>query len=374
VHTRRGRRSLPTALPMSRRKRFDFDGEASSVIASSVRDEILRKTQDDGVSALANAKLIARERLRPDPDQPRRHFDRAGLLALAASLLADGMQSPITAYYDDEEDHFVIMTGERRWQAAGIAGLERVPVLVQPPPEHPADTLGKQLAENLLRADLTELEKAQALARLRELRPQTWEELARQHGLSDRRLYQMLSLIGAPEPLQAAIQERQISGRHARAIARLPQALQMEVLTQVIGANLSARATEELVRTLVPERPEVGAEHEEDSPGSEEAAPLGPTAGAVAAVLDAPTQQARRRQVRQFSGRVEAMETQLRNLRVGELLPKVQELPEYVQRMRRLRSALDDYIGFLERVQLDAPGSMELPSVSGDEIYREVVQ
>jgi hypothetical protein len=84
----------------------------------------------------------------------------------------------------------------------------------------------------------------------------------------------------------------------------------------------------------------------------------------VAAVLDLPAQRERARQVRRFAGRVDAMETQLRNLRVGELLPRVAELPEYVQRMRRLREALEAYINFLERVQLDAPG--EMAPVDGD--------
>ena len=69
--------------------------------------------------------------------------------------------------------------------------------------------------------------------------------------------------------------------------------------------------------------------------------------------IDAPRA---RRQVRRFTTRVETMERQLRNLRVAELLPRVDELPEYVQRMRSLRAALDEYILFLERLQLDAPG------------------
>ena len=197
---------------MSRRKQFSLGSEPTGVLPSPIRAEILRKTRDDGVSALPGAKLIARERLRPDPQQPRRAFERAGLLSLAGSLLADGMQQPITAYYDDEDDAFTIVAGERRWRAAEIAGLERVPVIVGPRPDDPADTLGKQLAENLLRVDLTELEKARALARLRELQPQTWEHLAMQHGLSDRRLYQMLSLLEAPEPLQEAIQQGEIGG------------------------------------------------------------------------------------------------------------------------------------------------------------------
>ena len=329
---------------MSRRKRFEFDREAPALIASSVRDEILRKTQDDGVAPLAGAKLIARERLRPDPAQPRRHFDRAALLSLATSLLADGMQAPITAYYDDEEDVFTILTGERRWRAAGIAELERVPVLLQPRPADPADTLGKQLAENLLREDLTELEKAQALARLRALQPQTWQELARRHGLSDRRLYQMLSLIDAPEPLQIAIQDRQISGRHARALARLPEAQQMEMLLRVVADGLSVRTTEDLVRTLLPEAeerterdgegnstlprtspepaawdlldPDIRTQDPADPPASARGlisrdgnpispvppVPLGPTVGSVAALIETPLPPARQRQVRQLGG------------------------------------------------------------------------
>ena len=343
---------------MSRRKSFSFDDAAPTVLASSVRDEILRKTQDDGVTTLVSAKLIARERLRPDPDQPRHYFNDESLQALAASLLADGMQLPITAYYNDQEDIFVILTGERRWRASGIAGLDRVPVLIQPQPEHAADTLGKQLAENVLRADLTELEKAQALARLRQLRPQTWVELARRHGLSDRRLYQMLSLIGAPEPIQAAVQERRISGRHARALARLPLELQVEALSRVVSTTLSARDTEELVRTLLPAGPDEPTETRVEQGN---AVAGGPLAGSVATILETPTPVRRKGQMRQFAARVDAMEMQLRNLRVGDLVPKVDELPEYVQRMRQLRTALDEYISFLERVQLDAPGAMALP-------------
>jgi ParB family chromosome partitioning protein len=334
---------------MSRRKSFSFEDTAPAVLTSTVREEILRKTQDDGVTTLVSAQLIARERLRPDPDQPRRHFDSEALQALAASLLADGMQQPITAFYDDEDDVFVIVTGERRWRAAAIAGLDRVPVLIQPRPEHPADALAKQLAENLLRADLTELEKAQALARLRQLRPQTWVELARSHGLSDRRLYQMLSLIDAPAPLQAAVQERRISGRHARALARLPEHLQLELLSQVVAHDLPARATEELVRSLLPPA-------EDGHDANPVTRTPGPTAGQVADVMEDVEAPRARRQVRRFAARVDAMERQLRNLRVAELLPRVDELPEYIRRMRTLRAALDEYILFLERLQLDAPG------------------
>jgi ParB/RepB/Spo0J family partition protein len=355
---------------MSRRKSFDFAMQSSGVLDSPVRDEILRKTRDDGVSPLEGAKLIARDRLRPDPEQPRRYFDPTELQALASSLLADGMQSPITAFYDDADEAFTIITGERRWRASGIAGLERVPVLVMAPPAHPADTLGKQLAENLLRSDLTELEKARALARLRDIQPQTWVELARRHGLTDRRVHQMLSLLHTAEPIQSAVQSGRISGRHARAIARLPAEPQMEVLAQVIGEELSVRATEELVRRLVPT---VGPEENEadeavDEPAAEaegaEPAPAtepGPPVQAVTAIMEIQAERTRRRQVRKVTSRVEAMEQQLRNLRVEELLPSVADLPEYVLRMRRLRDALDGYILFLERVHLDAPGEMESP-------------
>ena len=347
---------------MSRRKQFDFELEESEVIPSPVRTEILRKTQDDGVTPLAGAKLIARERLRPDPVQPRRAFDAERLQALAASLIADGMQSPITAYYDDDDDIFTIVTGERRWRASGIAGMTHVPVLLTAQPNNPADVLGRQLAENLLRSDLTELEKALALARMRELQPQSWVDLANTHGLSDRRVYQMLSLLDAPEPIKEAIQAGRISGRHARAVTRLPAGARMAVLSDVIGRHLSVRDTEELVRSLLPDQPGDEAESAELDELHVDQSELGPTAGAVVAVLDAPSRQQRRRQVRRFATRVDAMESQLRNVRLGELLPSVPELPEYVQRMRRLRDALDSYIGFLERVHLDMPGEMEEPS------------
>ncbi|MGH2346895.1 MAG: ParB/RepB/Spo0J family partition protein, partial [Chloroflexota bacterium] len=293
--------------------------QSSGVLDSPVRDEILRKTRDDGVSALEGAKLIDRDRLRPDPEQPRRHFDSAELQALASSLMADGMQSPITAFYDDSDEAFTIITGERRWRASAIAGMERVPVLVAPRPAHPADTLGKQLAENLLRADLTELEKARALARLRDIQPQTWVELARRHGLTDRRVHQMLSLLHTPEPIQAAVQSGRISGRHARAIARLPDEPRMEVLAQVIGEELSARATEDLVRRLAPpadtaqsageQEPDADPGMDADTPPTPTTQP-GPPVEAVTAIMEVTAERTRRRQVRRVTGRVEAMERQ----------------------------------------------------------------
>jgi ParB family chromosome partitioning protein len=363
---------------MSRRKSFEFAMQSSGVLESPVRDEILRKTRDDGVSALEGAKLIDRDRLRPDPEQPRRHFDSAELQALASSLMADGMQSPITAFYDDADEAFTIITGERRWRASGIAGMARVPVLVVARPAHPADTLGKQLAENLLRADLTELEKARALARLRDIQPQTWVELARRHGLTDRRVHQMLSLLHTAEPIQVAVQSGRISGRHARAIARLPAEPQMEVLAQVIGEELSARATEELVRRMAPPTDiatpptdtggsadeQESAEQEPDADANSASPHAGPPVEAVTAIMQVTAERTRRRQVRRVTGRVEAMERQLRNLRVEELLPSVADLPEYVLRMRRLRDALEAYIAFLERVHLDAPGEMESPEIT----------
>ena len=77
-----------------------------------------------------NAKQIRRDRIVPDPNQPRKTFPQESLEELAASLKARGMLQPISVWYDSADDHYVIIYGERRWRASGMAGMEVLPAIV----------------------------------------------------------------------------------------------------------------------------------------------------------------------------------------------------------------------------------------------------
>ena len=115
--------------------------------------------------------------IRPNPKQPRRHFDAATLAELAESIKARGLLQPIVVARDG--DGYLLMAGERRWRAAQLAGLETVPALIRED-----DPLEVAMIENLQREDLTALEEAEGLGQLIERYGYTHEQLAEMLGKS----------------------------------------------------------------------------------------------------------------------------------------------------------------------------------------------
>ena len=132
----------------------EFDFTPIPQPAAPARDLALTASSD-GSQPLSAARLVPLDRLLADPDQPRKTFDDEALDELATSLRTAGMRQPITAYYDDNLEAFVVVSGERRLIAARRAGLTHAPVLVEHRPTSDADKLVLQLAENLVREDLT---------------------------------------------------------------------------------------------------------------------------------------------------------------------------------------------------------------------------
>ncbi len=239
-------------------KRFDFTPIAQP--AAPARDRALTASSD-GSAPLAAARLVPLERLIADPDQPRKVFAEEALGELADSLRAQGMRQPITAYYDDSKERFVVISGERRLIAAGRAGLAQVPVLVERRPGTEGDKLVLQLAENLVREDLTVPEAAHALARLRELRPGDWLEVARRHGIGRRRAYQYLEHLKDVTPLREALEQGTVSEGHAEELRRAPEGRVPFLLHEVVTHGLSVGNTRKLIAA---ERAE--AEREEPQP------------------------------------------------------------------------------------------------------------
>ena len=188
----------------------------------------------------------------PGPMQPRTKFDEAALENLAESIKTHGIVQPLLVRRRGEG--FELIAGERRWRAAKMAGLERVPVLVKDVADQ--NLLEIALIENIQREDLNPIEEAQAYKRLIENVGLTQEALAMRVGRDRSYITNYLRLLKLPEDLQQLVIEGRLSTGHARTILGLTQAdLQRRLARQVIEDGLSVRATEILVQKAATDRP-----------------------------------------------------------------------------------------------------------------------
>ncbi len=189
-----------------------------------------------------------------NPRQPRQALNAAKLQELAASLREHGVIQPLVVtelepVEDREPDapRYQLIAGERRWQAARLAGLSTVPVIIKE--ATPEETLELALVENLQRADLNPLEEANAYRQLMEEFGLTQEIVAARVGRSRVAVANSLRLLSLPEEVKENLAGELISEGHARALLGLPaKESQVEAMKAVIAKGLSVRQTEELVR------------------------------------------------------------------------------------------------------------------------------
>ncbi len=187
--------------------------------------------------------------IRPNPNQPRQHFDPEALEELVHSLKTVGLLQPIVVRPVDSG--YEIVAGERRWRAAGEAGWETVPALVRRTDD--ADLLRDALLENLHRVQLNPLEEAAAYQQLLSDFGVTQEELADRLGRSRPHLTNTLRLLKLPPAVQRRVAAGVLSAGHARALLALPSTEQMDSLAnRIVAEGLSVRTTEELVASDVP--------------------------------------------------------------------------------------------------------------------------
>lgn len=184
----------------------------------------------------------------PGPMQPRSHFDEGSLEGLADSIRAHGIVQPLLVRR--QGDRYELIAGERRWRAARLAGLAKVPVVVKEVPDQ--DLLEIALIENIQRENLNPIEEAQAYKRLIENVGLTQEALAARVGRDRSYITNYLRLLKLPDDLQQLVVEGRLSTGHARTILGLAHVdLQRKIARQVIDGALSVRATEHLVRKAV---------------------------------------------------------------------------------------------------------------------------
>jgi len=185
--------------------------------------------------------------IRPNPDQPRRSVDQAGLEALAVSIRASGIVQPVLVRPTEEPGAYELIAGERRWRAAALAGLARVPALVRDADERERLELG--LVENLVREDLNPVEVARACATLLEDFGQTQAALAERLGRSRPAVANLVRLLELPPDVQSMLGDGRLSEGHGRAILMADGArARRRVAERAVAEGLSVRATEALAR------------------------------------------------------------------------------------------------------------------------------
>ena len=195
-------------------------------------------------------QMIAVDQVRPSQQQVRRRFDPDALRELADSIRSHGLLQPILVRR--LPDGYELLAGERRWRAARMAGVERVPALVRVADEAP-ERLVLGLIENLQREDLDPIEEAHGLRRLCEDFDLTQEEVATRLGKNRVSINQSLRLLSAAPAVQSAISSGAISAGHGRALAGLPdQRDQEQGLKVIVARKLSVRQAENWVGSYRP--------------------------------------------------------------------------------------------------------------------------
>ena len=202
----------------------------------------------EGSDVVGDAELLHLPvtQVRPNPYQPRQHFDQERLDELAESLKSQGLLQPVVVRRQD--DGYELIAGERRWRAAQIAGLDTIPALIKRASDE--EVLGLALLENLQREDLNPMEEARAYQRLQADFQLRQEDVARYVGKDRSSVANALRLLKLPQLLQADLEAGRLTMGHARALLALAsEAEQLQLREQILAGELSVRETEARVRT-----------------------------------------------------------------------------------------------------------------------------
>ncbi|MFC5270428.1 ParB/RepB/Spo0J family partition protein [Adhaeribacter terreus] len=215
------------------------------------------------VNTIAEIKLT---QIETNPFQPRSHFDQTALEELAESIKVQGIIQPITVRQLDVNT-FQLISGERRFQASKLAGLETIPAYIRKADDQ--QMLEMALIENIQREQLNAIEIALSYQRLLSECNLKQEELGDRVGKKRTTVTNYLRLLKLPPDIQIGLRDQQISMGHARALINIDNIeLQLEVYNKTVAEELSVRKVEELVRNLskpkkeTVDRADIPAEHQ----------------------------------------------------------------------------------------------------------------
>ena len=195
---------------------------------------------------------ISIDKISPNREQPRRIFDETALEELAESMKQLGVIQPIVLAKDG--DYYKIIVGERRWRAAKIAGLKKIPAIIKDLDETSAYEIS--LVENLQRENLNLIEEARGYRKLVDIFGLSQEEVAQKVGKSRPTVTNALRLLNLDERVQQFVLNNEITGGHARALLGIEDKdAQCQIAEKIIENGLSVRATEALVKNYNNQKP-----------------------------------------------------------------------------------------------------------------------
>lgn len=197
-------------------------------------------------TATAGLEEVPVAAIDPNPYQPRRSFPEESLRELAESIRASGLVQPVLVRRHDSRYQLVV--GERRWRAARLVGLEKIPAVIRELNDREALELA--LAENLLREDLNPLEAARAFEVLQEKFGLSHEDIAERVGVNRSTVTNTIRLLRLPPSVQDLVADGQITYGHARALLGLETAAAQEQAARgIVNGGLSVRQVEAFVAT-----------------------------------------------------------------------------------------------------------------------------
>ena len=225
------------------KKKMGLGRGLDALLGEALRgDSMAAKSNSDMGSRGQGVATLSVIDIRPNPDQPRRHFADEKLDELAASIAKHGIIQPIIVR--PFQGGYQIVAGERRWRAAQRAQLHDIPAIIRSFDD--SETLEIALLENIQRQDLNPIEEAEAYKKLTELFGHSASELAELVHKSRSHVANMMRLLDLPPTLRDLVTEEKLSMGHARALLGSDNAVQLAML--VIKNGLSVRATEALVQ------------------------------------------------------------------------------------------------------------------------------
>ncbi len=186
--------------------------------------------------------------IEPDKNQPRKSFDESQLEELALSIRHHGVIQPIIVKEIDKGKKYQIVAGERRWRAAKIAGLEKIPAIVRDYDK--ANQMAVSLIENIQRQNLNPLEEAQAIQSLLEECHMTHSQVAESLGRSRTTVTNLLRLLTLTTKVKEMISSGLLEMGHARSLLSLPSEQQITVAELIITKSLSVREAEKMVQRI----------------------------------------------------------------------------------------------------------------------------
>ncbi len=219
-------------------------GRGLSALMADIQADPVQVTQTSTAPGRRSETFAPVEKIRPNPQQPRRTFAPEALQELADSIRQKGVLQPLIVRQIDGSDIYEIVAGERRWRAAQMAQIHELPIILRNFDDD--EVLQVAIIENIQRADLNALEEAAAFRHLMTRFGHTQEKLAEALSKSRSHIANLLRLLTLPEDVQAHVRNGRLSAGHARALITMPNA--SELAQTVLERNLSVRETEQLVK------------------------------------------------------------------------------------------------------------------------------